>query len=462
MDLSPLPFQAKTLTKANSADKYNLYRAALEWDLVEPIVIEDREDIRSETRWHDRVKPFHHQVKNLIDFCRKLPVTLLADDVGLGKTISAGLIASELISRGRISNILIVCPKILREQWKEELDVKFNIPSVVVTGRELIKTLPPGETRAVITTYNTARLYLDRIEQGVFDMLILDEAHKLRNLYGVDSPPQVALRFREALANRLFKYVLMLTATPIQNRLWDLYSLVDLLTVARGHENPFGSQGIFARKFIADSRTQARQLREETKDEFRSVVYGYMSRVRRGDANLHFPERKVQLHIVDPTPGELELIQTIAEPIQELNFLAQIIILQALVSSPEALVKVLEGMASRGTAPKSLAADVKTVVRSMSITAKLQGLSVLVDKLRTEQPDAWRVVVFTRWRETQTTIQIFLEKQGVSCGLINGDSHSANQEVIAKFNKAELHVIISTEAGSEGLNLQAANVMVNY
>ena len=462
MDLPPPSIQTKVLCRSTNSDEYDLYRAALEWDLIEPIVIEDREDIRSETRWHDRVKPFHHQVKNLIDFCRKLPVTLLADDVGLGKTISAGLIASELISRGRISNILIVCPKILREQWKEELDVKFNIPSVVVTGRELIKTLPPGETRAVITTYNTARLYLDRIEQGVFDMLILDEAHKLRNLYGVDSPPQVALRFREALANRLFKYVLMLTATPIQNRLWDLYSLVDLLTVARGHENPFGSQGIFARKFIADSRTQARQLREETKDEFRSVVYGYMSRVRRGDANLHFPERKVQLHIVDPTPGELELIQTIAEPIQELNFLAQIIILQALVSSPEALVKVLEGMASRGTAPKSLAADVKTVVRSMSITAKLQGLSVLVDKLRTEQPDAWRVVVFTRWRETQTTIQIFLEKQGVSCGLINGDSHSANQEVIAKFNKAELHVIISTEAGSEGLNLQAANVMVNY
>ena len=85
----------------------------------------------------------------------------------------------------------------------------------------------------MITTYNTARLYLDRIKQDGFDMLILDEAHKLRNLYGVDPTPQVAQRFRKALADRLFKYVLMLTATPIQNRLWDLYSLVDLLTVAR-------------------------------------------------------------------------------------------------------------------------------------------------------------------------------------------------------------------------------------
>src|SRR3989344_9240738 len=161
MNLSTLPFQVKTLKKTTSLDKYNLYRAALEWDLVEPIVIEDRDDMRSETKWKELLEPFNHQITNLITFCRRLPVTLLADDVGLGKTISAGLIASELISRGRVTKILIVCPKILREQWKEELDVKFNIPSVVVTGRELIKTLPPGETRAVITTYNTARLYLD-------------------------------------------------------------------------------------------------------------------------------------------------------------------------------------------------------------------------------------------------------------------------------------------------------------
>ena len=464
MDISSLPFQMKILKRAANPDKYNLYRAALEWDLVEPIVIEGREDMRSESKWRDRVEPYHHQVTNPISFCRRLPVTLLADDVGLGKTISAALVASELISRGRISRILIICPKILREQWKEELDVKFDIPSIIVTGRELITAEPPEEAGAVITTYNTARLYLDRIKQDGFDMLILDEAHKLRNLYGVDPTPQVAQRFRKALSDRLFKYVLMLTATPIQNRLWDLYSLVDLLTVARGHENPFGNQGTFARKFIADSRTQARQLKPEMRDEFRSIVYGYMSRVRRGDAKLHFPERKVQLHKVDPTEKELELFRVIAEPIQKLNYLAQIVILQALVSSPEALVKLLNGMAAKDTAPKSLAKEVKEIAKDIHTTTKLKGLSVLIDKLKVEQPDTWRVVVFTRWRETQTTIQNFLEKQRISCGLINGDSHTRNQETIAKFKKdlPDIHVIVSTEAGSEGVNLQAANVLVNY
>src|SRR3990167_9891080 len=293
MDLSQLPFQAKTLKRAITPDKYSLYRAALEWDLVEPIVIEDREDMRSESKWKDRVEPYYHQVTNLITFCRRLPVTLLADDVGLGKTISAGLVISELMARGRVTKILIVCPKLLMFQWKEELETKFGISSVIATGRDLIKATPPGELGAVITTYDSARLHLEKISDVSYEMLILDEAHKLRNLYGVDPSPKRAVRFKQALEDRLFKYVLMLTATPIQNRLWDIYSLVDLLTVARGHENPFGTEGMFARKFIADKRSEARQLNPKARDEFRSIVYGYMSRIRRGDAKLHFPERVV-------------------------------------------------------------------------------------------------------------------------------------------------------------------------
>ena len=464
LDSSTPLAQAKVLKRADTLDNYKVYRAGLEWELIDPIIIEDREDMRSESKWKDRVEPFHHQVTNLITFCRRLPVTLLADDVGLGKTISAGLIMSELISRGRIAKILVICPKILREQWKEELDTKFGIPSEIITGRELITAEPPEDVGVVISTYNTARMYLEKIKPDSFDMLILDEAHKLRNLYGVDPTPQVALRFHKALSERLFKYVLMLTATPIQNRLWDLYSLVDLLTAARGHENPFGSAGAFAKKFIADSRENARKLKLDAKDEFRSVVYGYMSRVRRADANLHFPERKVLLHKVDPSPKELELIALVAKSIKKLNFLAQIVILQALVSSPEALVKVLHGMAEKKTAPKELSDEVKEVAKGIKTTAKLSGLSKLINNLKKEQPDTWRVVVFTRWRETQTRIQTFLEEQKITCGVINGDSNARNQETIAKFKKdiPEVHVIVSTEAGSEGVNLQAANVLVNY
>jgi len=181
---------------------------------------------------------------------------------------------SELAARGRLSKTLIVCPKILGKQWKEELETKFDIPAEVATGRALLKA-DPGEFGAVITTYNSARMYLDNLPEDRFEMLVLDEAHKLRNLYGVPDAPQVAVKFREALEARRFRFVLMLTATPIQNRLWDLYSLVDLLTVARGHQNPFGTEGMFARRFIDDDKTKALGIvRAMSKDEIAELGIG--------------------------------------------------------------------------------------------------------------------------------------------------------------------------------------------
>ena len=72
--------QVKSLRRSPTLAAYHLYMAALEWGLTDPILIQDRKDLKSESRWRDQIEPFHHQVKNLISFCRRLPVTLLADD----------------------------------------------------------------------------------------------------------------------------------------------------------------------------------------------------------------------------------------------------------------------------------------------------------------------------------------------------------------------------------------------
>ena len=200
-------FQQKVFRRATSPEEFKIYRAGLEWGLTDPIIIESADDFKSAPRWKNRLTPFYHQVTNLITFCRRLPVTLLADDVGLGKTISAGLVISELASRSRISKVLVVCPKILGPQWKSELVTKFDIPAIFVTGRDLL-TADFEEFGVVITTYNSARLYLEKIPEDRFQMLVLDEAHKLRNLYGVESPPKVAKCFYEALQKRRFRFVL--------------------------------------------------------------------------------------------------------------------------------------------------------------------------------------------------------------------------------------------------------------
>jgi hypothetical protein len=181
-------FHSRVMRRRRQPDEYQVYRAALEWDLTDPIVLESADDFKSAPRWHGRVTPYFHQATNLMTFCRRLPVTLLAYDVGLGKTVSAGLILSELAARQRVSRALIVCPKLLGPQWKAELEEKFGIPAVIAIGKELLTAEPDG-LGAVITTYNSARLHLEDLPKDRFQMLILDEAHKLRNLYGVEKTP---------------------------------------------------------------------------------------------------------------------------------------------------------------------------------------------------------------------------------------------------------------------------------
>jgi SNF2 family DNA or RNA helicase len=231
-------FADPDLPAAASDEAYELYRAALEWQLAAPIVIRSGDDIISADRWRDRVLPFHHQVRNLITFCRLAPAVLLADEVGLGKTISAGLILSELIARRRVGRALVVCPLVLCDQWVRELADKFRIEAVTATGAEW-EAACQGNAQVVVTTYETAgrRLGSTDVPEDAFQMLILDEAHRLRNLHGSSGPPKFATAVRDALAARWFTYVLMLTATPIQNRFSDIYSLIDLLTVAKGHSN---------------------------------------------------------------------------------------------------------------------------------------------------------------------------------------------------------------------------------
>src|ERR1700730_5185839 len=124
----------------------------------------------------------------------------------------------------------------------------------------------------------------------------------------------------------------------------------------------------------------------------------------------------------------------------------------------------LTNMARNSTVPPDLAAAVCSIVGGMKTSAKLKGLVTAIDSLMRENPERWRMVVFTGRLETQTTIQAFLEERGLKVGIINGSSGQRNQDTIVRFRKnpPDYHVIVSTEAGSEGVNLQVANVLVNY
>ena len=441
---------------------FKLHQAAVEWSLLDPIIIKSSKDIQSRNDWRDRVEPFVHQVENLMRFCRRLPVTLLADDVGLGKTISAGLILSELMVRGRVGKCFIICPKILIPQWIEELEAKFGIQAYGAVGRELAEANKRSES-VVLTTYQSASAFLAKSKPGCFDMLILDEAHKIRNLHGGRSKPKMAKAVFDALESRAFQYVLMLTATPIQNRLWDLYSLIDCLAVAKGHSNPLGTPDQFASRFIADGKSSARRVVEGRSDEFRGIVNAYINRTRRVDAKLAFPERIVKTNVRKPSESECRLQKLVSSQIASLSGLQQSSILVALMSSPHALATQVNNMAVNGTVSHSFAVAVAEEVERIIIPAKAKGLLRILREVASQEKN-YRVVVFTTRKETQQMLGRVLKEAGISCGFISGGKTKENQKAIAEFVKdnPSIHVLVSTDAGAEGVNLHAANVLVNY
>ncbi|MBM3955980.1 MAG: DEAD/DEAH box helicase, partial [Planctomycetes bacterium] len=364
--------------------------------------------------------------------------------------------------RGRVARVLVICPKILIDQWVEELGSKFGIDAYGATGAEL-----PGAAHrtepVIVTTYQSASGFLESGQASGFDMLILDEAHKVRNLHGSPTPPRMAKAIFEALRARAFKYVLMLTATPIQNRLWDIYSLVDCLAVARGHTNPFGNPSQFAARFIADGKQVARRLRKEHVEEFRKIVGSYMFRTRRGEARLVFPERNVKTYPVKATAEETELERIVSGAIAKFSAVEQTSLLVALMSSPAALAHQVAHMARPGSQAAEIALEVGALAGRVAMPAKAGQLLEIVGILRPQRPD-WRMVVFTTRRETQAMLGKVLADAGVSHGFIRGGEPAANRKTIEAFRKKdpEIHVVISTDAGAEGVNRQVANLLVNY
>ncbi len=173
---------------------------------------------------------------------------LLADEVGLGKTIEASLVIAQRWAERR-RRILLIVPASLRKQWSQELYDKFSLPSVIVERKSYNDLRKKGIARpfehndhVVITSYEFAALKADEIHAGQWDLVVFDEAHRLRNVYKKDGGTR-AKRLRDA--TRPFFKILM-TATPLQNSLMELYGLVSVLD-----EHHFGDEDSFRSQYVA-------------------------------------------------------------------------------------------------------------------------------------------------------------------------------------------------------------------
>lgn len=287
-----------------------------------------------------------HQVDAAL-FAFKSPLSkgvLLADEVGLGKTIEAGLVVCQYWAE-RKRRIIVICPASLRKQWSLELSEKFNIQNTILEARNFNENLrdehdnPFEQDAVVIVSYNFAVRKKEYIRAVKWDIAVIDEAHKLRNVYRASNVTGQAIKWALGDTKKL-----LLTATPLQNSLLELYGLSTLIS-----DHIFGDLKAFRENYIHDGGDLA---------ELRDRLKGFCKRTLREDVSeyIRYTQRYPITQKFSATDAEQALYEAISEFLQREDTyaipksqktLTTLIIRKILASSTRAVIQTLETVKRR-------------------------------------------------------------------------------------------------------------------
>ena len=305
-----------------------------------------------------------HQIEAAL-FALRSPISrgvVLADEVGLGKTIEAGLVLSQHWAERR-RRLLVICPASIRKQWSLELEEKFNLPTLILDGAAYRAARADGHQapfdtdHVVITSMNFASTMQEEVRATQWDLVVIDEAHKLRNAYRPSNRMGQAIRW--ALEERR---KLLLTATPLQNSLLELYGLSTLID-----ERLFGDRATFQAQYMRQDR-DLDELRARlayfTKRALRSQVLEYVQYTERRTLLERFrpSDREQQLYDALSTFLLREDTYSIPRPQRTLTTL---ILRKLLASSSRAIVATLETMRARLLALRAGAAVAESIAESL-------------------------------------------------------------------------------------------------
>ncbi|WP_044747841.1 DEAD/DEAH box helicase [Bacillus alveayuensis] len=412
---------------------WDLYQLSL--DVAQRLSIPDFYGLQAPNHL-SHLTPLPHQLEVAKQVVEKMNgKAILADEVGLGKTIEAGLILKEYMIRGLVKKVLILVPASLVSQWVTELNEKFFIPAV-----QQKKSYVWEQCDVVVSSIDTAKKspHKEIIYQQNYDMVIIDEAHKLKNN---------KTKNYEFVQNLKKKFCLLLTATPIQNRIEEIFHLVSLLKP--GH---LGNAAYFTEKY-----GKMRSLHAD--EHLKALVNKVMIRNRRVDTGIEWSKRNVETIIIEFSKEERELYNAV-QALKNISFGNQfslITLLRETCSSREALFVTLKNMLEKyeGDAPpyfNELIEKINMVKKNAKAEKALELIQSINDK----------VIIFTEYRATQLYLQWFLKQHGISSVPFRGGFKRGKKDWMKELFKNKMQVLIATEAGGEGINLQFCHHVINY
>ena len=463
----------------------------------------------------------------------KLGGAILADEVGLGKTIEAGLVLKYLLNSER-QKILLIMPSNLRKQWQVELDEKFKIDSLILESANWNDFLEYVKQKkcVVIVSYNFASRRKTDLAKVVWDFCVFDEAHRLRNVHKSGSK----------MANNLFELTkripkLMLTATPMQNSLFDLYGLIQFID-----ERIFYSKNVFSERYVKGGQYE----------DLRHQVNAVLQRTLRKEVSdyIQFPERKEMTVDFELSASEVKLYMKINNYLKkEILFalpnshrtLITSVIRKLLASSSMAVSETFKTLRQRlvilreSTREESVEEsldfffsffddddieedtetinqeelytrdkvnefiqheideidDIINTAEGIKYNAKMTALKTAVYQafdFQTKANIPQKVVIFTESVRTQqyiyeelgkegyhgeilkfngttgddTTKELFRAWRARNYGKYFGSRNVELKNAIVQAFKEEYKILLVTDSGSEGLNLQFCNTIINY
>lgn len=473
---------------------------------------------------------------------------LLADEVGLGKTIEAGLVIAQLWAEGK-RRIIILVPASLRKQWQDELFKKFDLRTQIIESRfssnetrnPFVDCFQHGNGIIPICSIHYAYRHLKELSRAKpFDLIVIDEAHHFRNVWKKGN--KIGQEIQKIIQDQP---KLLLTATPLHNNIMELYGLVSFID-----PQLLGTRESFRLQFLEDA--QGLGLNAEKADDLKARLHTICQRTLRRQVQeyIKFTERRGELFPFDPYPDEQELYERVSEYLRRERLAAvphsqrtlMLLVYRKILASSsfaiagtlerliQRLEKLLEGQSQEETQEALLEdtdgfeEEAEELAENEVITPGKEGFSrehieaelkdlrsyhelalhikrnakgeallkALEQLFASNRQRKWpeKAVVFTESRRTQQYLLELLEAHGYKdqvttfSGQNTGRiadraykrwrqdvTHSLQEKLSqeAAMREALIHefkhytkVLIATEAGAEGINLQFCNTVVNY
>ncbi|WP_045213669.1 SNF2-related protein [Desulfonatronovibrio magnus] len=483
-----------------------------------------------------------HQIDAAL-FALRSPLSkgvILADEVGLGKTIEAGLLLCQFWAEQK-RRIIVVCPASLRKQWGLELSEKFNLPGMIMDAKAYRQERSSGniapfeQDQVIITSFHYASRMKEELRAVNWDVVVIDEAHKLRNAYRASN--KMGQNLRWAFED---KYKILMTATPLQNSLLELYGLSTFLD-----EYMFGEISSFRSNFMnsgGDVQGLRERLKPICKRTLRKDVLEYIQYTERRPIAFTFRSTDEEQRLYDAVSDFLKRDDTYSFPKQQRQLIT-LIMRKLLASSSQALLGTLQTMKKRLQDIKEGVETEKDLTTRLMAEEELEdefleeefleletedSLDDEIDLVKLEQEISeldmfisWasniqidtktktllkalesgfsemkkmgasrRALIFTESRRTQDYLKRFLESNGYANRVVTFNGTNSDQDSKAIYEswleknastgrssgsrpidvrtaliehfRDNAQIMIATEAGAEGVNLQFCSLVINY